>query len=139
MTRQTVLIEAAPVRVFTVITDYPRYPEFLPEMRRVEVQRRESGMVQVRFELELVMRVSYVLELIESPPHTLRWSLIEGRMMEKNDGAWELEETASGATQATYSLDVKLRGLIPKSVSTRLVGETLPSTLARFKQRAEGG
>ena len=31
----------------------------------------------------------------------------------------------------------KLRGLIPKSVSTRLVGQTLPETLELFKARAE--
>jgi len=134
---QQVVIDAPVEKVFAVITDYERYPEFLPDMKEVTVLDRNDGVAKVRFELELVMRVSYTLRLVETPPLGLAWTLEEAKMMVENVGGWTLEREGN-RTRATYALEVKLRGLIPKSVSTRLLGTTLPQTLERFKARAEG-
>ncbi len=133
-TEHTILIDAPIDRVFGVITDYERYPEFLPDIKATRVLARESGVAVVRFELELIMRVTYTLRLREEPPAALSWTLEDAKMIAENNGGWQLE--AEGAkTRATYALEVKLRGLIPKSVSTRLLGTTLPETLERFRER----
>lgn len=134
---QQVVIDAPVDKVFGIITDYERYPEFLPDMKEVIVLDRNDGVARVRFELELIMRVSYTLRLVESPPTGLAWTLEEAKMMVENVGGWTLVPEGQ-RTRATYALEVKLRGLIPKSVSTRLLGTTLPQTLDRFKARAEG-
>lgn len=133
-----VVIHAPRERVFEVITDYEKYPEFLPDMKAVVVRSRQNGVAVVSFELELIMRISYTLRLDETPPDGLRWTLEEAKMMKENTGGWTLTQTPEGHTQARYGLEIKLRGLIPKSVSTRLIGQTLPETLQRFKARAEG-
>lgn len=135
---EEIVIHAPRSRVFEVITDYESYPEFLPDMKVVTVESREGNVAVVSFELELVMRVSYTLRLTESPPHKIRWSLERAKMITENEGGWDLTETPEGHTHARYGLEIKLRGLIPKSVSTRLLGQTLPQTLERFKARAEG-
>ncbi|MBI3179892.1 MAG: SRPBCC family protein [Deltaproteobacteria bacterium] len=128
----------APIeRVFDVISDYEQYPEFLPEMREVRVLSRHDGVAVVQFELELVMRLSYTLRLTEERPHALTWTLEQAKMMSLNSGGWKLTAKDAKRTHATYGLEVKLRGLIPKSVSTRLIGTTLPATMERFKARAE--
>jgi uncharacterized membrane protein len=134
---QQVVIDAPVEKVFGIITDYERYPEFLPDMKEVAVLDRHDGVARVRFELELIMRVSYTLRLVESPPLGLSWTLEDAKMMVENVGGWTLVREGE-RTRATYALEVKLRGLIPKSVSTRLLGTTLPQTLDRFKARAEG-
>src|SRR5687768_12129292 len=105
--QETVLIDAPMARVYSVITDYAKYPEFLPEMKEVQVLSRHDGVVVVRFELELLMRVSYTLRLIEDPPTSLRWSLEDAKMLAENDGGWKLVDEA-GKTRATYSLEIKL-------------------------------
>lgn len=135
-TEEHVLIDAPASRVFEVIKSYEKYPEFLPEMKEVVVLSRNDGIVVVRFELELIMRVSYTLRLTETPPNRIDWKLEEAKMIAENNGGWRIEEVGN-QTRATYALEVKLRGLIPKSVSTRLLGTTLPQTLQRFKARAE--
>jgi coenzyme Q-binding protein COQ10 len=132
----SVVIEAPIADVFAIITDYERYPEFLPDMKEVRVIDRHDGVALVRFEIELVMRLSYTLRLVEDAPTRIAWTLEEAKMMEENVGGWTLVEDGPN-TRATYALDVKLRGLIPKSVSNRLMGTTLPQTLDRFKRRAE--
>lgn len=131
-----VLIHAPIDRVFDVITDYERYPDFLPEMKEVHIVAREANVAIVRFDLELVMRVSYTLRLTAKPPTTLEWTLHEAQMLAESNGGWKLSSEGVH-TRARYVLDVKLRGLIPKSVSSRLLGTTLPQTLQRFKDRAE--
>ena len=135
---ETDIVIAAPIdRVFDVIVDYERYPEFLPDMRAAEVLSHHDGVSVVRFELELVMKLSYTLRLVEDRPHRVTWSLDAAKMMVENEGGWMLSERPDGKTQAVYALEIKLRGLIPKSVTTRLVGETLPETLQKFKERVE--
>jgi ribosome-associated toxin RatA of RatAB toxin-antitoxin module len=132
-----VVIHAPLTRVFEVIRDYEQYPQFLPEIRSVTIVSRDAGICVARFELELIMRISYTLRLVEQPPHSVDWSLVEAKMLTVNDGGWRLRERANGHTHATYGIELKVRGLIPKSVSTRLAGQTLPETLQHFKRRAE--
>ena len=132
-----IIIDAPIDQVFGVIVDYERYPEFLPEMQAVEVLSRVENIVVVRFDLELIMRISYTLRLEEQAPDSVSWNLERAKMMTVNEGQWHLESTGEDQTRARYGIDIKLRGLIPKSVSTRLAGETLPSTLGRFKKRVE--
>ena len=135
--QEEITISASTETVYDVITGYERYGEFLPEIVGAEVLSKEDGLCVVRFELEIVMRLSYTLELREEHNKTVKWTLREAKMMSSNDGLWTLRDNGDGTTHATYSVDVRLPGLIPKSVSDRLTGITLPETLRRFKDRCE--
>ncbi len=137
-TEQQIVIAAPIEEVFDVIVDYDRYPEFLPEMKHVQVQSQSDGVSIVSFELEIIMRLGYTLRLVEDRPAAVSWSLQEAKMFSLNTGGWQLEKLGETETEVTYGLEIKLRGLIPKSVSTRLIGTTLPNTLQRFKERIEG-
>jgi ribosome-associated toxin RatA of RatAB toxin-antitoxin module len=137
-TEQSIVIDAPIEKVFDIIVDYEKYPEFLPEMRSAQVHSRTDGIAEVTFELEIIMRLGYTLRLVEERPHQVSWTLKAAKMMSANNGGWKLEAMGPSSTRATYGLEIKLRGLIPKSVSTRLTGVTLPNTLQRFKERAEG-
>ncbi len=135
--RKEITIDAPIDGVFEVITDYEKYCDFLPEIKHAEILSNSGDIAVVRFELEIVMRLSYVLELKQQSPHCLSWTLKQAKMMSSNEGSWTLKEDAHGGTHATYEVDVCLPGLIPKSVSDRLTGVTLPETLQRFKGRCE--
>lgn len=132
-----ILIDAPIATVYGVITDYERYPDFLPDMREVRVVKRDGDSTIVHFELELIMRISYSLRMTESAPTAVSWELDGAKMIAANVGGWTLTEKGERQTLARYALDVRLRGLIPKSVSDRLLGTTLPETLSRFKDRSE--
>ena len=132
-----ILISAPLAHVYSVITDYERYPEFLPEMREVRVLSQDDHGKVVHFDLELIMRLSYSLRITESEPSAISWHLEQAKMIDANVGGWTLSDEGDGQTLARYTLDVKLRGLIPKSVSDRLLGTTLPETLSHFKERSE--
>lgn len=132
-----VAIQAPIERVFAIITDYEKYPQFLPELKSVRLLSREDGVAEVRFEVELIMRVQYTLRLIEDAPTSVKWSLAESKMLASNNGQWRLERIDDASCRAHYGLEVKLAGMIPSSVSTRLMGTNLPQMLEHFKNRAE--
>ena len=137
VTEKTIIIEAPMDKCFEVIVDYQRYPDFLSEMSRVTLLRREQDYAVATFELDLMVRVKYTLRLFEQPPSAVRWSLERGKIMRVNNGWWNLKDLGSGRTEATYRLELELKGLIPGSVTTKLAGTTLPSTLEAFKRRIE--
>ena len=137
VTERSVVIAATPEQCFATIADYERYPEFLDEMSKVSLNRRESNYAVATFELDLMVRVEYTLRLFEDPPHGLHWSLEHAKIMRVNTGSWKLSALDAEHTQATYRIELELRGVIPESVTARLAGTTLPRTLQLFKQRIE--
>ena len=133
---QSIEINASVDTVYDVIVDYEKYPEFLPEMERAEVVARDGDTVDVEFSLNLIKRLTYTLRLVGEPKVAVSWSLVVG-MFQKNDGGWLLEALADGRTRATYRVDVAVGVFVPGAITKRLVGSTLPTTLAAFKARAE--
>ena len=134
---QSVTMNASAERVMEVISAYESYPEFLPEIRRVNVQSRENGVCVVLFEVQLIMRVAYTIRLEKLSETHLEWELVDSKLMKVNSGHWKLEATRDSQTTVTYGLELELAGKLPASVNKSLAAEALPETLARFKARVE--
>ena len=136
-TQQDVQIAVRPEDFFKVITAYEDYPQFLDEMEDVKLLSRTGNVAEVQFSANLIKRVTYTLLLTENAPNSVRWRLKEGPFKVSN-GSWDLEALPDGSTRALYDIEVKVAAFVPKSVSSRIVGKTVPALLAAFKGRAEG-
>ncbi len=125
-------------RVYALLVDFPRYPGFVPAQTRADVVDAADGRWRVRFQLSVARKLDYTLDLVGEAPTSLSWTLVEGDMMEQNDGGWTLEPLEGGQrTRATYRLEVQLKGFVPRSVTQGLIERTLPLTLEAFKKEAE--
>ncbi|MCO4771584.1 MAG: SRPBCC family protein [Deltaproteobacteria bacterium] len=127
-------VAAAPEALFAVITDYEAYSEFLPEIESATLLSRRDGHARVRFVLNIVKRITYTLDLEETAPTSVRWTMKDGDLR-KNSGSWAVEEAPRGS-RATYKVEVEVGMFVPGAIVSRLVGETLPATLEAFAQRA---
>ena len=134
---QTVDINVTPERFYTLLTDFESYPDFVPNQSSVTVMSTSDHRWRVEFELSVVRKLSYTLDLVGVPGESLKWYLVEGDMMKTNTGGWTLETLASGQTRAHYDIDVTCAGFVPRSVARKLIERTLPSNLAAFKGEAE--
>ena len=134
---RTITINAPIEKVFDIITDYAKYPQFLSDMSGANIKSKNGNIAEVTFELKLVMAIKYTLRLVETRPTSVKWTMIDGQMMKSNDGGWDLKALGPNQTEATYTIEVAVKGLVPKSVSTGLIDVTLPRTLDAFKKRAE--
>jgi coenzyme Q-binding protein COQ10 len=127
----------APIRtVYDVITDFEAYPEFLSETKKVEILKETSKSATVTFRIALIRKINYTLEIKLTPPKGLTWKLVEGDLMKKNSGKWKLIEK-KGITKAVYEIDMEFAGLVPKAVSNKLIGSSLPTMMKSFRDRAE--
>ena len=77
----TVSMNATPDKVMAVIADFERYPEFLPEIRGVSILSSDAGVSTVRFDLQMLMKVSYTIVLTQEGNASLTWELGESKLM----------------------------------------------------------
>ena len=133
-----ITLRVAPAdRVFDIIVDYDRYAEFLPEVKEARSADRRGNEVDVHYGIDLVKRIHYTLHMVEERPRSVRWSFVRGELMRDNKGSWTLEPTPDGKTRATYTIEVGVGPLVPRSIVNALVDQSLPKMLEAFKKRAE--
>jgi uncharacterized protein YndB with AHSA1/START domain len=137
-TTSTIEIDAPPERVMAVIVDFEDYPTWVQGMKRVEfVERGSDGRAeQVHFDLDAGVKDSYTLAYDYADEHTLRWRLVEGKLMRAMDGTYELTANDAG-THVTYRLAVDLA--IPMIGMLRRKAEKviIDTALKGLKKRVE--
>jgi coenzyme Q-binding protein COQ10 len=133
---RTITIDAPREKVFDVVTNYEKYPEFLPEAKKVSV-KRSGTTAEVTWEINVIKTITYSLKMTEEKPSRVSWSFIKGEMMKDNKGSWVLEDAGEGKTRAIYTVELKLGALVPSSIEKALAESSLPKMLEAFKKRAE--
>lgn len=135
---RTITINAPVEKVFDIVTNYERYADFLPEVKKVSTSKRQGNTVEVHYEVDVVKRIRYTIRVTEERPRRMSWTFVEGEVMKDNKGSWVLEPEGEGKTRATYTVEMALGALVPKSIVNALVDTSLPKMLDAFKRRAEG-
>lgn len=135
--QRTITINATVEKCWSVISDYERYPEFLPEVKKIRTFNRRGAEVDVQYEAEVVKVIKYTVHMKEEAPRKLSWSFIDGEFMKDNKGGWVLEDAGEGKTKATYNIAVEVGMLVPKTIINALVDTQLPKLLENFKKRIE--
>ena len=134
---RSVVFNAPLEKCFEVISDYERYPEFLPEVRKIRTSNRKGAEVDVQYEAEVVKVIKYTVHMKEERPNRVSWTFIDGEFMKDNRGGWVLEDGGNGTTKASYNIGVTVGPLVPKTILNALVDSQLPKLLENFKKRIE--
>lgn len=126
--------------LYTAITDYASYPQFVTGMKDARVEEGPQGR-KVHFDLELMKRLQYSV-LIESKldeaAGTARvwWKLDRSEFFKANNGSWELKALGPSKTEVTYKLDLDFAFPVPGFILKNLVKGSLPSAIRDFGERA---
>ncbi|MCE9673468.1 SRPBCC family protein [Myxococcus stipitatus] len=134
---RTIVINAPVEKVFDVISNFERYPEFLPEVKEIRTSNRKGDTVDVHYKVDVVKTIRYTIRAVQERPRRLAWTYVEGEVMKDNKGSWLLEPEGEGKTRATYNVEMALGALVPKAIVNALVDTSLPKMLEAFKRRAE--
>jgi len=134
---RSIVINAPPEKVFDVVAGYEKYPEFMAEVKEVRTSNRKGNQVDVHYKVDLMKSIKYSLRMTEERPSKVTWSFIEGEFMKDNKGSWLLEPAGEGQTKATYSIEMALGPLVPKTIVNAMVDTQLPKMLESVKKRAE--
>lgn len=134
---RSIVFNAPMEKCFEIISDYERYPEFLPEVKKIKTSNRKGAEVDVHYEAEVVKVIKYTVHMKEEKPSRVSWTFIDGEFMKDNRGGWVLEDAGNGTTKGTYTVEVAVGPLVPKSILNALVDSQLPKLLENFKKRIE--
>jgi len=86
---RSIVINAPPEKVFAVITDYEKYPEFLPEVKKVKVEGGQGSIKEVTYMVDIKAKVITVVKaerriarlgnVVATPPIPSTWKLENGQ------------------------------------------------------------
>lgn len=145
------MINAPPEKVYSVITDFTKYTEYMPQLDRAEQMDPGDGLTEVTFTLGfrfayiIPLSVTYTLKYYYRPPLRLDWvGIKEGEA--SHYGYWELVPLEGGRkTAAFYSLYSTPQWSLFKRITKKspyLLPATILSTalivIQKIKERVEG-
>ncbi|GAA2627575.1 SRPBCC family protein [Paractinoplanes durhamensis] len=110
---QSIQVLAPVDRVAAVICDFPRYPEWVDALKRIEViEEYEDGYAaRVRWVIDAgVMADEYTLEYAYAEDVSrIEWHLVEPSKTQKSQqGSYDLTDNGDDTTTVTYTLEVEL-------------------------------
>ena len=133
-------MEAPPERCYAVVLDFERYPEWVADIKHVEVLARdgEGRGTKVAFRAAAMGRsTSYTLAYDYSDaPREISWVLEKGDITRRLDGTYVFEPTPGG-TEVTYHLAVELVVPLPGFIKSRAEGRIISNALRELKSRVE--
>jgi ribosome-associated toxin RatA of RatAB toxin-antitoxin module len=141
---QSIVIDAQPERIATVIADFAAYPQWVSAIKSAEVvEEYEDGYAsQVQFVLdagpvadEYTLQYEYAEDLSR-----IEWHLVApSRMQKRQDGSYDINANEDGTSTVTYTLTIDLAigmlGMFKKKAEKMI----MDAALKELKRRVEAG
>lgn len=132
----TEVFNCTPEQFFKIISDYEKYHEFLPEVKKCTVLKMEGSRKLVEYNVSVVKSFKYSLWMTENAPQTITWELASGDVFKTSVGSWKLENEA-GKTRATYSVEATFGMFVPGPIANALVSVNLPNMMSSYHKRVK--
>ena len=123
-----------PDQFFAIISDYPKYPEFLSEVKGCKVLEAREDKKLVEFQVSVIKIFTYRLWMKEVAGKSVSWTLESGDLFKTSIGSWQLEAQGKG-TKAIYSVDATFKIFVPGPVAKALVNVNLPNMMKAYHER----
>ena len=131
----------SPEELRAIVIDVEKYPEFLPEVKKVEVRTRTADSFLATFHVQVKVagvdvKTEYTVRY-ELGETEVTWALEESPNLTKNEGKWRFEETADGETKAWYEAEIETTLPLSPELQKMFADQELPRMMQRFRDRAE--
>jgi ribosome-associated toxin RatA of RatAB toxin-antitoxin module len=141
--REELVMRAPPERLYEVVLDFERYPEWAADIKQVTVLERDDegrGVVVSWRAAAFGRSTSYTLRYdYSNAPHEIAWVLERGDITSKLDGSYRFEPAApnSPSTRVVYALEAELKfplpGFVKRRAEQRIIGTALKELRARVE------
>ena len=125
-------------KLFSIITRYEDYPQFVDGCTQVKVVERSTKNVRVIYHVSVMSQdVVYTLDHQENrETGRVDWSLVESNFFKKNHGSWQIKSLGKDKSDVLYSLDIEFKISVPGFILNRLVKGSLPGMVRSFEKQA---
>lgn len=138
-TRDSIEIAAPPEEVMAVIADIAAYPEWVDNMKSVEILTSHPDGKPDEVEITLdhaLVKDQYTLSHSWTP-NGVSWHLVKGNLLKAMDGSYDLQPSATG-TSATYTLSVDVNMPMIGMFRRKAEKTIIDGALRGLKRRVEG-
>lgn len=138
--RRSVLVAASPQRMFELINDVERYPEFVPGCSAAQVLERTADSLLARLTVGSgPLRTSFVTRNRLEAPSAIDMELDEGPLRSLS-GKWRLTPVVAGDVEGcrvdldlSFEVQGGLKGLALGPVIERMAGSLVDAFVARAR------
>ncbi len=124
-------------KLFDVIVKYEDYPDFVDGCTEVKIKSKAKGKACVAYKVSMIKDARYTLDHVEDREKGIvTWTLIEGDLIKKNNGRWELKSVGPGKTEIRYTVEIEFAIPVPGLILNRMVKSSLPKMVQGFVERA---
>jgi ribosome-associated toxin RatA of RatAB toxin-antitoxin module len=137
---ESITVDASPATIYGVVTDFEHYADWVSDLKRIEVVRRdeEGRGLEVEFRAAAFGRsTTYTLHYdYAKAPSELSWRQVQGDLTETLNGRYRFE-AVDDVTKVTYDLEVELLVPIPTFIKSRAAYRIQTQALRELKAQAE--
>lgn len=121
---------------FKIVSDYEKYPEFLPEVKSVKIYKTSGDTKEMEYHVSLIKTFKYKLKVVDKKSESVTFEFIGGDVFKTMKGSWKLSD-AKGKCAVEYNVEATFGMLVPESMAKPLVSANLPLMMANFKKRVK--
>lgn len=136
-TSRTEIVDVEINKLYDVIIDFAKYPEFVDGVSAIKVLSQNEKEAKVEYSLNVIKTFKYIINTKMERPTKVSWVLDSGDIFKKNDGSWVLKDLGNGKTEVTYGLEVDVKMFAPGAVINALTTKNLPIMMESFFKRAK--
>ena len=144
-TESSIDIAASPGEVLDVIADFPSYPDWATEVKKVTVLTEEGDgwADQVEFTLDAgAIKDTYVLDydwdVKTNGTGVVSWSLVQTNVLKAMNGSYTLASSGKDQTTVTYRLAVDVKIPMLGMLKRKAEKVIIDTALKELKKRVEG-
>jgi len=144
-TESSIDIAASPGEVLDVIADFPSYPDWATEVKKVAVLTEEGDgwADQVEFTLDAgAIKDTYVLDydwdVKTNGTGVVSWSLVQANVLKAMNGSYTLASSGKDQTTVTYRLAVDVKIPMLGMLKRKAEKVIIDTALKELKKRVEG-
>lgn len=134
MVKAVIQVEAPRPRVFAILTDYPRYQEWVAGCASSTVTSKTDTMTEADVVITGMKRMTLGLRFEAFPEQTINFRMVRGTDVKAYSGSYRLMDSADGkGTVVIAELQVEVGGMAPKFMVDRIVSKTFDDTATALK------
>ena len=135
-------VDATAEELFAIVADIEAYPEWLPDVKSVEVLERDADGRPLASTMTVdvtIREVTYTLDYEYHGVEKMSWQSRPGGDVKSIEGSYTFEISDDGATTVTYDLSIDPGFPVPGFLLKRAAKHITAAALGGLKQRAEAG
>jgi carbon monoxide dehydrogenase subunit G len=135
MIKAVINVEAPRQHVFSILTDYSRYKEWLPGCEQSTVVSSGAESTDTEIVINSMKRMRLGLRFEAHPAQSLNFRMISGKDIKSYAGSYRLMDSADGqGTVVIAEMEIDAGAMVPKFMVDRVAKKSIDETGAALKK-----